>query len=221
MTRKKHKPQKNNTSLSKSYPKKPSVPVYEPINEAQRNAFNTIDINNITFLLGPAGTAKTHTATAYAILLAHAKQYEKVVFTRPVVEANESLGFLPGSVEEKIAPYMTPLKMCAEKIGKEAIKIETIPIAYLRGVTFENSINILDEAQNCTRSQLKLYLTRYGKNSKMIICGDTSQLDIKNSGLAQVAEQLKDIRGIGVFYFRNEDCVRHPLVEMISSRLTD
>lgn len=220
MPRKKHS---HNTSkgIDKHYSKKPTSPVFEPINIAQREAYETIHNNNITFLLGPAGTAKSHTATAYAIIAAHAKTYEKVVFTRPVVEANESLGFLPGSFEDKIAPYMVPLKMCADKIGKESIKIETIPIAYLRGVTFENSVNILDEAQNCTRSQLKLYLTRYGKNSKMVLCGDASQSDIRNSGLVQIAEDLKGLKGVGVYYFKPEDTVRHPLVQMIVDRLKD
>jgi phosphate starvation-inducible PhoH-like protein len=195
--------------------------VYEPINEAQVKALNTIEKSHITFLLGPAGTAKTHTATAYAILAARNELYEKVIFTRPVVEASESLGFLPGSVDEKIAPYMQPLHRCAEKVGRHAIKIESMPLAYLRGITFENSITILDEAQNCTRSQLKLYLTRFGKNCKMIICGDALQPDIRFSGLVQVAEDLKRIDGISVFYFRPEDTVRHPLVEKIATRLKD
>lgn len=192
---------------------------FKPLNEAQAKAWETISNNLITFLLGPAGTAKTHTATAWAMIAAYSGRYNKAVFTRPIVEACESLGWLPGSVDEKIAPYMTPLNTCANKVGKSEIIIETAPIAYLRGVTFEHCVAILDEAQNCTRSQLKLYLTRFGTGCKMIICGDHSQADIKSSGLYKTANDLSGIDGIGIFHFTTADTVRHPIVEKIIQRL--
>lgn len=194
---------------------------FRPLNKAQQLAYDTISENEITFLVGPAGTAKTHTATAWALEAIKAGKYEKAIFTRPIVEACESLGWLPGTIDEKIAPYMAPLNTCADKVGRADIKIESAPIAYLRGVTFENSVAILDEAQNCTRSQLKLYLTRFGKGSKMIICGDSSQSDIKISGLDLMVKDLINLEGIGVYTFLASDTVRHPLVERIINRLSE
>lgn len=188
---------------------------FKPASKAQSEAWTIIDNSLITFLIGPAGTSKTHTAVAWAINAVRKEYYQKIAFTRPVVEACESLGWLPGDIDHKLAPYMLPLKVCAEKVGKDNIIIDTFPIAYLRGVTFEHCVCILDEAQNCTRAQLKLYLTRFGKGCKMIICGDSSQSDIHNSGLYKVATELTDINGINVFKFTKEDNVRHPLVQLI------
>lgn len=194
---------------------------FRPLNRSQQIAYDTIGQYDITFLVGPAGTAKTHTATAWAIEAIKSGNFEKAIFTRPIVEACESLGWLPGTIDEKIAPYMAPLNICADKAGRADVKIESAPIAYLRGVTFENSVAILDEAQNCTRSQLKLYLTRFGRGSKMIICGDSSQSDIKLSGLDLMIKDLCGLDGIGVHTFLASDTVRHPLVERIINRLSE
>jgi phosphate starvation-inducible PhoH-like protein len=194
---------------------------FRPLSKSQQQAYETIGQYDITFLIGPAGTAKTHTAAAWAIEAIKSGKYEKAIFTRPIVEACESLGWLPGTIDEKIAPYMAPLNICADKVGRGDIKIESAPIAYLRGVTFENSVAILDEAQNCTRPQLKLYLTRFGRGSKMIICGDSSQSDIRGTGLDQMVHDLTGVDGIGVHIFSSSDTVRHPLVERIINRLSE
>jgi phosphate starvation-inducible PhoH-like protein len=191
---------------------------FRPKNQAQQKAWDTIKNNLITFLVGPVGTAKTHIATAYAIQASKLKQYEKIVLTRPLVEAHEHLGWLPGEIKDKVAPFMEPIDNCATKIGKGHIEIITKPLAYMRGVTFEDSIHILDEAQNCTYKQLKLYLSRFGNGSKIIICGDTTQADIPDSGLQSILENLKGLTGIGVFTFTLKDIVRHKLVSAMMER---
>lgn len=195
--------------------------IFQAKNKSQELAWNTIKDNNIIFLTGPAGTAKTHLATAYAIINTKKRIYDKVVITRPLVEAHEHLGWLPGEVQDKVAPYMEPIESCASKIGKKDIEIVTKPIAFMRGVTFQGCIHILDEAQNCTREQLKLYLTRYGKKCKIIICGDCEQSDIPDSGLSGIIEDLKGLPKVGVYNFTTADIVRHPLVALMVERFNE
>lgn len=145
-------------------------------------------------------------------------KHNRVVLTRPVVEATESLGFLPGDVSQKIGPYMRPATDIAKGIDKE-VPIEMIPLAYMRGLTLDSAVCVLDEAQNCNRSQLKLYLSRLGQDSKMIICGDIDQVDISNSGLLSAARALCDIEDIAHFTFTQADNVRHPLINKMLGKL--
>jgi len=195
--------------------------IFQARNKSQEIAWQTIKDNHIVFLLGPAGTSKTHLATAYAISAKKYNQFDQIVVTRPLVEAHEHLGWLPGEVEQKVAPYMEPIFACNNKISKNKVEIITKPIAYMRGVTFENSIHILDEAQNCTRKQLQLYLTRFGRRAKIIICGDTDQADIPNSGLESVVRDLHGLQKIGIHRFTNADIVRHPLVGLMLERFNE
>lgn len=178
--------------------------------------------NQITFLLGAAGTGKTQLATAYANLAVIEGRYSKVIHTRPVVEcAGESLGWLPGTVADKLMPYMQPLVQCSAKTKTASVEVHTIPLAYMRGLTLDHCVAVLDEAQNATFEQLKLYLTRLGSHAKMIICGDTDQADIRDSGLYRVAEALKGMRNVGYFMFRPEDTVRSPMIVEILQRLEE
>jgi phosphate starvation-inducible PhoH-like protein len=202
-------------------------------NGVQRLAASIYQQHDILFMLGAAGTGKTHLAMAFAIeeILNKQSTKEKIVLTRPVIEAGESLGFLPGSLEEKINPYMMPLWDCMSKIAGPSAEnnrmrdiinksYEVAPLAYMRGRTFDNSVCLLDEAQNCTRSQLKLFLTRMGSNSKMIVTGDPKQSDIGGgSDLADVVCRLEGIPGVGVVYFNEECIVRHKMVGEILKRL--
>lgn len=180
---------------------------------AQREAWEVISQNTITFLLGAAGVGKTQLAIAWAVQAVNREEYAEIIQTRPVKEAGEELGFLPGSIAEKLNPYMMPLTKCGQKVpGREVVKAEVLPLAYMRGVTIENAVGVLDEAQNCTRKHLKLYISRMGEGSKLIIAGDTEQADIRDSGLERVARELSVLPGIGIFHFRPEDTVRHPLL---------
>ena len=180
---------------------------------AQREAWEVISRNTITFLLGAAGVGKTQLAIAWAVQACNREEYTEIIQTRPVKEAGEELGFLPGTIAEKLNPYMQPLSKCGQKVpGREVVKTEVLPLAYMRGVTIEKAVGILDEAQNCTIRHLKLYLSRIGEGSKLIIAGDTEQADIRDSGLERVARELSGIDGVGVFHFRPEDTVRHPLL---------
>lgn len=199
----------------------------------QRLAWNIYQQHDILFMLGCAGTGKSHLAMAFAIeeILNRQSDKEKIVLTRPVVEAGESLGFLPGTLDEKINPYMMPLWDCMSKIAgptHEGNKMrdiinksyEVAPLAFMRGRTFDNSVCVLDEAQNCTRSQLKLFLTRMGSNSKMIITGDPKQSDIGGiPDLVDVVCRLESVPGVGVVYFNEECIVRHKMVGEILKRL--
>lgn len=181
--------------------------------QAQREAWDVINRNTITFLLGEAGTGKTQLAAAWAIQAVNRGEYAGIIQTRPVQEAGEQLGFLPGTIAEKLNPYMVPLVKCGQKVpGGESAKTEILPLAYMRGVTFEHAVGICDEAQNCNAKQLKLYISRMGEGSKLIIAGDTEQSDIRDSGLELIASELSQIQGIGVYRFRPEDSVRHPLL---------
>jgi phosphate starvation-inducible PhoH-like protein len=182
--------------------------------------------NDIVFAIGPAGTGKTYLAVAFAVSALKKKQVNKIVLTRPAVEAGENLGFLPGDLSEKVDPYLRPLYDALEdmipfeklKTYLERNTIEVVPLAYMRGRTLNNSFVILDEAQNTTTIQMKMFLTRLGANSRAIITGDTTQIDIPKrelSGLVQVQKILDGIDGIEFVFFEKSDVVRHKLVKDI------
>jgi len=182
--------------------------------------------NDICFAIGPAGTGKTYLAVAFAIAALKKGIVKKIILARPAVEAGESLGFLPGDFREKIDPYLRPLYDALEEmIPGEQLKnyfekgvIEIVPLAYMRGRTLNHAYVILDEAQNATGMQMKMFLTRLGPNSKSIVTGDITQIDLPSfsqSGLVQVKEILKGIEGVGFVYFDKGDVVRHKLVKDI------
>lgn len=189
--------------------------------DAQRHAYGLYKKVDYLFLIGPAGVGKSFVATALAVREVANRRAGRIILTRPIQEAEESLGFLPGTFGEKIAPYIRPLRdqlyeiFTEGKVRKQFEQefIETEPLAYMRGRTFANSVCILDEAQNCTDKQLKLYLTRLGNNAKMIITGDPAQIDIPNSGLMDVVNKCKHRGSVGIVEFENSDNVRHPSVE--------
>lgn len=192
----------------------------------QINYLKTIDKNDLVFVTGPAGTGKTYVAVLYGLNKLKNNEISKIILTRPAVEAGESLGFLPGDLKEKVDPYLQPLyDALYDVLGKETVEgylekgiIEIAPLAYMRGRTLENAYIILDEAQNTTESQMKMFLTRLGHNSKMIVTGDTTQVDLpgkSKSGLITSAKLLSDISGIGHINFSRIDVIRHPLVQEI------
>ncbi len=197
-----------------------------PKTPTQIEYYKEIQNNDIVFAIGPAGTGKTYLAVAFAVAALKNKQANKIILTRPAVEAGESLGFLPGDLSEKIDPYLRPLyDALDDMIPYEKLKsyvdrniIEVIPLAYMRGRTLNNSFVILDEAQNSTTMQMKMFLTRLGVNSKAIITGDVTQIDLlkkEYSGLVQIQEILKNIKDISFVYFNKSDVVRHKLVKDI------
>jgi phosphate starvation-inducible PhoH-like protein len=200
-------------------------------NPTQRIAWAGFQQHDVLFLVGAPGSGKTHIATAFAINEVLQKRKKKIILTRPVMEAGESLGFLPGLLNEKIAPYMIPLYECMKKLGwdnpaqKEIIDkaVEVVPIAYMRGRTFDNAVCILDEAQNCTKAQLKLFLTRMGKESKVIITGDPMQSDLRTADvpLVDVMRRLETLMGIGIVVFKKDSIVRHSLIGDILTRLEE
>jgi phosphate starvation-inducible protein PhoH and related proteins len=192
----------------------------------QKVMVSSIDKNDIVFAIGPAGTGKTYTAVALAVGALKNKQVKKIILTRPAVEAGENLGFLPGDLKEKIDPYLRPLydalddMIPADKLGyyMTTRTIEIAPLAYMRGRTLDNAFIILDEAQNSTDLQLKMFLTRIGANAKAIITGDVTQIDLPpkvKSGLEKSARILRHIEGIGHVELDEEDVVRHKLVKAI------
>lgn len=191
-----------------------------PKNEKQRKYIETIKNKVITFGIGPAGTGKTYIATVIACDMLLAGQIDKIILTRPAVEAGEKLGFLPGDEHEKYAPYIQPFReIMNERLGKsrvdyliktEGIKAE--PFAYMRGKTFKNAVVILDEAQNTTKVQLKLLLTRIGDNCKVIVDGDIDQTDISNSGLQDAVDRVSYIPTVGVVEFNVSEVVRSGIV---------
>lgn len=200
----------------------------EFLNAAQKLAWTAFEQQDVLFLLGPAGTGKTHLATAFAISEIISKRRQRIILTRPIVEAGESLGFLPGTFEEKVNPYMLPLFDCIGKLvgwegpQRERIdrSLEIAPVAYLRGRTFDHSVCIFDEAQNATVTQLKLFLTRFGENSKIIVTGDPNQSDLKGPvALVEIVNKLQSVPGIGIIEFSNANIVRHPLVATILEKL--
>jgi len=192
----------------------------------QRKYIESIINHDVVFAIGPAGTGKTYLAVAMAIKALRGKDVSRLVLTRPAVEAGEKLGFLPGDLQEKIDPYLRPLYdslydiLGVENTQKYLEKniIEIAPLAYMRGRTLEDSFIILDEAQNTTPEQMKMFLTRLGFGSKAIITGDITQIDLPRgqvSGLINALKVLKDIKGLGIHTMTGEDIVRHPLVEEI------
>jgi phosphate starvation-inducible protein PhoH and related proteins len=192
----------------------------------QKKMVQHTDRNDIVFAIGPAGTGKTYTAVALAVRALKNKQVKKIILTRPAVEAGENLGFLPGDLKEKIDPYLRPLydalddMIPADKLGyyMTTRTIEIAPLAYMRGRTLDNAFIILDEAQNATDLQLKMFLTRIGANAKAIITGDITQVDLprnQRSGLHTAVRILKDVDGIGHIELDEEDVVRHRLVKAI------
>jgi phosphate starvation-inducible protein PhoH and related proteins len=185
--------------------------------------------NDIVFAIGPAGTGKTYTAVALAVAALKNKTVKKIILTRPAVEAGENLGFLPGDLKEKVDPYLRPLYDALEdlfpmdklKFFMENNTIEVAPLAFMRGRTLDNSFIILDEAQNCTSPQLKMFLTRLGPSAKCIITGDLTQIDLppsQSSGLIRGLHILTNIEGIGIVTLTEEDVVRHRLVKEIIKR---
>ncbi len=194
--------------------------------EGQKKYFKAILKNDIVFAIGPAGTGKTYQAVASAVSSLKRKEVSKIVITRPAVEAGERLGFLPGDLKDKVDPYLTPLyDALNHMVPKDKLKlylsnktIEIAPLAYMRGRTLHNSFMILDEAQNATQTQMKMFLTRLGVTSKAIITGDITQIDLPpsdKSGLLEATRILGKVKGIEFIKFNSEDVVRHQLVKNI------
>ncbi len=192
----------------------------------QRKMLSSIDKNDMLFAIGPAGTGKTYTAVALAVRALKNREIRRIILTRPAVEAGENLGFLPGDLKEKLDPYMQPLydalrdMIPPEKLSFyiESGVIQIAPLAFMRGRTLDRAFVILDEAQNTTTAQMKMFLTRMGGDAKFIITGDSSQIDLPRkqaSGLVEAIRYLKDIEGIDVIYLKEEDVIRHQLVKQI------
>lgn len=211
-----------NEPLILNFPKKKIIP--KTLN--QKRYLEAIFQKEVVFGIGPAGTGKTYLAMAAAISSLLRGDIEKIILTRPAVEAGEALGFLPGDLEEKITPYLRPLydaihdmlgKENSEKLMEKGV-IEIAPLAYMRGRTLSKAYVILDEAQNTSPEQMMMFLTRLGDNSRMIVTGDITQIDLprnKESGLRQITQILAHIQQIELFYFDSFDVVRHPLVQKI------
>ncbi len=202
--------------------------VIKPKTKNQESLVRLCKENDLVFAMGPAGSGKTYMSIAIAVAALRAKQVKRIILTRPAVEAGENLGFLPGDLKEKLDPYLQPLydalmdmippRRLADYLETDVIHIA--PLAYMRGRTLSDAFVILDEAQNSTTSQMKMFLTRMGINSKIIITGDISQVDLpkkQQSGLLQATRLLKNIKGIGQLTFDKKDIVRHHLVEKIVS----
>ncbi|ODN31152.1 DEAD/DEAH box helicase [Fervidobacterium thailandense] len=203
---------------------KKSVGKVKAKTEGQRRYLEAIEKNDIVFAIGPAGTGKTYLASAVAVDYLRSGKVQRIVLTRPAVEAGEKLGFLPGDLAEKVDPYLRPLyDALIDMLGvekfislREKNVIEIAPLAYMRGRTLNNAFIILDEAQNTTYEQMKMFLTRMGFGSKVVVTGDITQIDIQErSGLVVAQEILKDIDGIAFVYLTDADVVRHPLVKKI------
>ncbi len=198
----------------------------EPRTEAQKTYVANLFANELGFGIGPAGTGKTYLAVAVGVTMLVSGAVEKIILSRPAVEAGERLGFLPGDMKEKIDPYMQPLYdalndfLPQKQLAKlmEDKRIEIAPLAFMRGRTLSNAFVVLDEAQNATAMQMKMFLTRLGQGSRMVITGDRSQVDLPRgtaSGLAEAERILKGVRGVTFNYFTSKDVVRHPLVARI------
>lgn len=198
----------------------------------QRKLVKSSMENDMVFAIGPAGTGKTYTSVALAVRALKNKEVRRIILTRPAVEAGENLGFLPGDLKEKLDPYMAPLydglrdMIPAEKLAEyiEHGIIEIAPLAFMRGRTLDNAYVILDEAQNTTTAQMKMFLTRMGQSAKFIITGDATQVDLprnQKSGLTMAINKLKDIEGIGLVKLDERDVIRHKLVKQIIQAFTD
>jgi phosphate starvation-inducible PhoH-like protein len=197
-----------------------------PYTHVQANYMRSLYDNDLMFALGPAGTGKTYIAVAMAVYQLINKKVERIILSRPAVEAGEKIGFLPGDIKDKIDPYLRPLydalfdMMPADRVQQciDNGEIELAPLAFMRGRTFSNAFVILDEAQNTTRTQMKMFLTRMGERSRMVITGDLSQIDLPKdvkSGLADCIPKIEHIPGIDVVRFSDGDVVRHPLAKRI------
>jgi phosphate starvation-inducible PhoH-like protein len=200
--------------------------VISPKTEGQRRYLEAITENDVVIGIGPAGTGKTYLAVTKAVDALHKKRVKRIILARPAVEAGENLGFLPGDLQEKVDPYLRPLydalddMMPAERLRRalESRTIEIAPLAYMRGRTLSDAFVILDEAQNATALQMKMFLTRLGLNSRVVITGDKTQIDLprkNDSGLLQVERILKGIEGIALIYLTGSDVIRHRLVKDI------
>ena len=200
--------------------------LFEPKSKRQAAYLKSIQTHDVVFAIGPAGTGKTYLAVAAAVHALRRKQVKKIILARPAVEAGESLGFLPGDLEEKVNPYLRPLydalydMMDVDEVAKcfDREMIEVAPLAYMRGRTLNSAFVILDEAQNCTYSQMKMFLTRLGESSKMVLTGDVTQIDLPRgqlSGLVEANKILHGIEGLEFVYMDDGDVVRHPLVRSI------
>ncbi len=230
----------NEASLEENLSSLKEVIFYNAQNKAirpktfnQLRLVNTIKKNDVSLILGPAGTGKTYLAIVLAVSMLKNNLVKRIVLTRPAVEAGESLGFLPGDLKEKVDPYLMPLyDALYEMLGIEKTDsliekgiIEIIPLAYMRGRTLHDAFIVLDEAQNTTTTQMRMFLTRLGSGAKMVITGDPDQIDLplKNaqSGLVHAAKILEGIEGIGIVFMQNEDIVRHHLVNIITKRYED
>lgn len=242
MTRKPLKPQRTKSTGRSANPRTRNTEIppaqckrqpfhVEFLNQAQKLAWAAFDQHDVLFLLGAPGSGKTHLACAFAISEILTRKRNKIILTRPIVEAGEALGFLPGDFNEKVGPYMMPMYDCITKcVGVEGPQkdiidkaMEVAPIAYMRGRTFDDAICIFDEAQNATVAQLKLFMTRFGENSKIIITGDPYQSDLKpaDQGLMHVVSRLETLPGVGVINFKSSSIVRHPLISSILEKLED
>lgn len=200
--------------------------IIKPQTPNQKKLVELCQKNDMVFAIGPAGTGKTYTGVALAVKSLKNKQVKRIILTRPAVEAGENLGFLPGDLKEKLDPYMQPLydalfdMLPNEKLNAYIEKgiIQIAPLAFMRGRTLDNAFVILDEAQNTTHAQMKMFLTRMGKNAKFIITGDPGQIDLPkrvSSGLKEALLILKNVKGIGVLHLDDKDVIRHPLVKSI------
>lgn len=226
-------PRKQKISSHKVAPQKSSQSrrgfVCEFKNDTQGLAWAAFQQHDVLFLMGPAGTGKTFLACAFAVEQILSKQKKKIILTRPIVEAGESLGYLPGEFEDKIHPYMVPMFDCLDKlVGKQCEErdfimkhVECVPLAFMRGRTFDNAVCILDESQNASKMQIKMFLTRFGENSKIIVTGDPEQSDLGGPvALKEVVQKLvPDVHGIGLVKFGANSIVRHPLVGKIIEKL--
>ena len=192
----------------------------------QKNYMRAIEENTVVFAIGPAGTGKTYLAMAKAIVALKNKEISRIILTRPAVEAGEKLGFLPGDLQDKVDPYLRPLyDAFYELMGQESYQklmergvIEVAPLAYMRGRTLSDSFIILDEAQNTTSEQMKMFLTRFGEGSRVVVTGDNTQTDLpagKKSGLKEAVEVLRNVPDIAIVTLSHRDVVRHELVQAI------
>lgn len=203
-----------------------SKPAVTPRTRTQKTYLEALESHDVTFGVGPAGTGKTYLAMAYALDLLKSRRVDRIMLTRPAVEAGEALGFLPGALEEKVLPYLRPLYDAMSDMldASEAVKfaeknlVEIAPLAYMRGRTLNRACVILDEAQNASREQMLMFLTRLGEESKCVVTGDPSQIDLRpksKSGLLEAMSLLHGVEGVSFVHFSGEDVVRHPVVARI------